>query len=540
MIRTIITLVILFSLSFSVFAKPKSKKVNTKAVIEAIFKYYDSAEYRKALSGLDKIQQNVVSHAKNREDIQGLVYYWKGLCFVKLTEYEKAIVFLKKAIDLKFDSKDIFYEYGQVLYAMDEMKKARFAFKRSVENNFKRGVSLYYIAYISQELKDYKKAVSFYNAIEKLEDEEKEDVIQAARMQVGDIYLKQIEKMPDSFRSVEKYVIPQYEKALAWNKNSKLAEQIKDKIIQVQKRYDLLLFKMRNGVPTAVPRHFLRASMLYGVDDNITNSDEDTKATLEEKDYSSAYTTAALFGRYSFYPNSSYSIAPEFSFDYTNHLSDSDTLKAYNTMSYRVGFQINYEHMYNNSPATLYINVDQTTLQDDADADDKLEAASATSSIQISEGLQFWAGNPTTLRYRYSQTTAQEESESFSTHTLTWEQLLNRGALTLFLFNSFDINRYPETESSNTNVYTFRGDWIWPTIFGLINPNLFASARLTNYIEDEDRGVTNLVSYGASLNRPFGRKWYLTIDYVSESQTAEQDSDVHQGTRYSINLDYIY
>lgn len=518
----------------------KKRVVNTKKVVEAIFKMYDSGKYSKALKSLEKIQVNVADHVKNRTDIQGLIYYWKGLCYVKLNEFETANQFLKKAINIKFPANDIYYEYGQSLYALDKMKEARIAFKNSVRMKYKMAVSLYYIAYISQQLKDYKKAVSFYNAIEKLDEEEKADVLQAARMQVGDIYLKQVEKMPDTFRSVEKYVIPQYEKALEVDKESKLADDIRAKIIRVQKRYDLMLFKMRNGVPTQKPRHFVKLSMLYGTNDNVNATDADTLSSLEAKDYSSAYSNARFFGRYTLYPNSSYSISPELSLDYTKYLSDSEYIKPNNTLSYRGGMQVNYEHIYNNTPATFYFNIDHSLNEDDADADDSLAKSSSNTSFTFSEGIQLWAGNPSTIRLKYSTRTAVEESESSTTNSFIWEQLLYKGNQTFFFYTSFDMTKYPKLESSNTNGITARVDWILPTLWGVINPNFFISDRMTNYVKDTERGVTSLISYGLSLNRPISSKWYMTFDFVVDSQSAKEDTDVYKATKMSLNLDYIY
>lgn len=514
--------------------------VNTKGVIASIFKMYDRGEYQKAISGLDKIQTNVVDHVKNRKDIQGLVFYWKGLCYIKLNEFEQANSFLEKAIEFKFNTSDLYYEYAQSLYALDKLKKARIAFKKSVKKKYKVAVSLYYIAYISQQLKDFKKAVVFYNAIDKLPDEDKKDVIQAARMQVADIYLKQVEKMPNTFRSVQKYVIPQYKKALKWDENSKLADDIREKIVKVQKRYDLLLFKMRNGVPTADPRYFIKMNTLYGTNSNVTQVDGNTLSTLEATDYSSAYYTAGAYARYSFYPNSTYSISPEIDINYTKYLSDSDSIKPSNNLNYRAGIQMNYEHIYNNAPATFYLNLDYIQNEDDSDADDKIEKESTTTAVTFSEGVQVFKGHPSTFRYKFSSTEAVLTANSSITHSLIWEQLINRGNQSFFIYSAYDISRFGETETNNTNAFTVRGDWILPTLWGAINPNLFLSNRLTNYIEDADRGVTSLMSYGLSLNRPISSKWYMTFDYVQDAQTADQDSDNFSATKMSLNLDYIY
>ena len=53
---------------------------------------------------------------------------------------------------------------------------------------------------------------------------------QASEMQIGDLYLEEVEKSPDAFKSVENFVIPQYEKALELDPESNLAGVIKEKI----------------------------------------------------------------------------------------------------------------------------------------------------------------------------------------------------------------------------------------------------------------------------------------------------------------------
>src|SRR5690606_4082582 len=123
-----------------------------------------------------------------------------------------------------------YYEIAQAYYVSDKLIEARQQFRNSVKIGFKRAVSLYYMAFISQQIKDVKKAASYFNAIEKLPDDEKRDVIQAARMQLGDIYLAKVEQMPNSFKKVEEVVIPQYKKALAWDEDSSLAPEIREKI----------------------------------------------------------------------------------------------------------------------------------------------------------------------------------------------------------------------------------------------------------------------------------------------------------------------
>lgn len=531
----------LFALTFSSSGFSKAtKKATSKEVIEHILESFKSGDYESVLKELDIIQSNIEKFKKSRNDIQGLVYYWKGISSLRLNEFERGIQYLEKAIEIKYDADDLFYEYGQALYISERLSDARIAFKQSVKNKFKIGVSLYYIAYISQQLRDYKKAVSFYNMIEKLPEKDREEILQASRMQIADIYLSQVEKLPDSFTSVQKYVIPQYEKALDHDPESKLAETIKTKIEVLQRRYDLLLFKMRNGRPTATPRYFLKANLAYYIDDNVNSLDKSSLDSLSKKDYASTYTNTGFYGRYSFYPNSAFSISPELSASYTKYESDSSNIIINNNYNITSGLQLNYEHMYNKAPATAYINIDYTFKADDADANKKLEKSSQTTAITFSEQLEFWATNPTTLRYKFSQTKAEVDASSFNSSSFIWEQLINRGSYTLFTYTSFDFIRFPSANTSNNNIINLRADLILPTAFGLFNPNFFISDTMTNYIEDSSRGITTLYTYGMSLNRPLGNKFYTTISYTVESQTGKLSTDEYTASLIGFNLDYFY
>jgi len=526
--------------SFNHVGASETTTKTSKEVIEHILEIFKTGDYENVIKELDLIQANIDKFKKSKKDMQGLVYYWKGISSLRLNEFEDGIDYLEKAISIKYDASDLFYEYGQALYISERLKDARIAFKQSVKNKFKIGVSLYYIAYISQQLRDYKKAVSFYNMIEKLPEEDSKEILQASRMQIADIYLIQVEKLPDSFTSVQKYVIPQYEKALEHDPNSKLAESIKTKIEVLQRRYDLLLFKMRNGRPTASPRYFLKANISYNIDDNVNSLDSDSLSSLDKKDYASNYTNTGFYGRYSFYPNSALSVSPELSASYTKYQSDSTNIMVNNNYYVTSGLQFNYEHMYNKAPATTYLNLDYTFKADDADADKKLKKSSQTTAITISEQLEFWTTNPTTLRYKFSQTKAEVDTSSFNTSSFIWEQLINRGSYTLFTYTSFDFLRFPSATSSNNNMITLRADLILPTAFGLFNPNFFISDTMTNYIEDSSKGITTLYTYGMSLNRPLGNKFYTTISYTIESQKGKLSTDEYRASLIGFNLDYFY
>jgi hypothetical protein len=543
MSKFLILLFFFFYVGFTseVFAA-KKKKGQTKALIQTVFTKFEDGKYEEVITTLNKLEKRIKPNSKQGKKIKGLVYYWKAMSYSRLNDFDIAETFFIKALEQKYFSKDIYYEYGQVLYVSLKYKRARVAFKKSVKAKYKIGVSLYYIAFISQELKDYKKAVSFYNMIEKLPSAESKDVIQAARMQIGDIYLKQIERQRDPFRGVEKYVIPQYKKAHKYDEESKLAEEIRNKIENLQRKYELILFKMRNGKQTSRPPYFVRANILYGQNDNVTRISEDNKDTAEEKDYSSSYYEVGVFSRYSFYPNSAFSYAPEFSAQLTQFSSDSVSILPSNKYFIKGALKMNYEHLYKTLPATFYMDFDYTYNADDAAAEEEFAASNNTYGATFSEELQLFTNNPSTFRFRYESLAAEEETGSSSTLTLSYEQVVLLKRTTLFFTNSYAMTSMSDSdsESLNTNTLTSRLDAILPSVYNLFNPSLYVSLTNTDYVEDSDRGVLSLTTLGMNLNRPVGRHLYLTLDYSVGTQTADLDDDNYTQQLITLNLDLIY
>ncbi|MCO4754834.1 MAG: hypothetical protein KC478_10155 [Bacteriovoracaceae bacterium] len=528
--------IILLAFSTNAFSSTN----NTQKVLEKIYLTYEQGEYEKALKYLDKVSQNFENHKKSKSDLRGFISYWQGLCHLRLNEFEQGIDKLRIAIKENHKASDLFYEYGQALYASLKLKKARLAFKKSVQARYKMAVSMYYIGFISQELGDLKTAASFYNAIEKLPLDEKKEVVQAARMQLAQIYMDQIKKKGMGAAAVEEYVLPLYRKALKWDEDSALAKEIKSKIEKIQRRYDLILFKLRNGRPTARPPYFLKTSLKYSYDDNVNAVDRDSKQSLEEKEYSSALANVGAFGRYTFYPNSAFSLTPQFNFGYTKYLSDEPVITQNDNYFFTTSLQTTFEHFFKEAPATTYLDLDYTYNANDADQNDKLEKTDTTLSLTLSEQLNIWANNPSTFRVKYSQTNAEEVSDERSSIGLVYEQAILAFNSIFYLYSSYEQFKYTEETSEDNNGITLRVDALMPDFYGLFNPNLYASTYMADYVNDADRGQTTLNTYGININRPIGRNLFIYLDVALSEQTGDRTSDNYEKQVVSVNLDYIF
>jgi hypothetical protein len=252
--------------------------------------------------------------------------------------------------------------------------------------------------------------------------------------------------------------------------------------------------------------------------------------------------TTSFFARYSYYPNSSFSYAPELSGSYTKYNSDSDSIIVNNNYYWKGALKTNFEHMYNTKPATFYMDFDYTYTADDADADKSIAFASTATGVTLSEELQIWKDNPSTFRYGYTIKNADDTSLSTTATSLTFEQVILLKKVTLFSYNNYTLTRYSEvdSEANNTDAMTFRLDAIFPTLWGLFNPTLYGSYVSTNYLEDSDKGITNAITYGINMNRPLWRKFYLTVDLSNVSQSADIETEEYENQIMTFNIDYIY
>jgi len=544
MFRNFITLSFL---SFIFLFSLNSQAQTPKERIEKIPLTFQEGEFTTVLDELEVMEQNLADYRKVRKDIIGFVAYWRGATFAQIQNFEKALINYGIAEKEGFETKEFWYEYGQALFVADQLKQARIAFGKSVKKEYKVAVSLYYMAAISATLKESKKAVSLFNTIEKLPNNEKKDVVQAARVQVGDIYLSQIEKMPDSFSAVEKYVIPQYEKALEWDTKSKLAAEIKQKIENLQKKYDLVLFKMRNGRPTIRPPYLLLMSAAQVYDNNLVNdSDDEKKAKLDDDGEVAAwYNIFSFFGRYTFYINDELSIAPSLIGSFTKYQSSEDSTQALDSYNLSSGLVGAYEFVLFDRQATFYL--DYTYGKNHGrpiDAEGQIESTfknnSNSHTVTVSQEFQAKENFVTTFRYRRTQAGSEEEDSGSVINSIVWEQLfIFPKGFTGFMFASYDMARN-DIDAGDTDGYIIRFDLFTPTIKERFIPNIYTSVTSTSYINDTDKDATRLLINGVNLSYRYNRSWNYIADFGYHSMAAALDEDEYTKQVFSLRVDYLF
>ena len=497
---------------------------------EILAQKYKAKKYLEIIELTDKIDKNL-----NRD---GYISYLRGSSLLELKLFIEAKKFLLDAVQKKNLEKDIFYKLGQIYFALEKYKKSRIYFKKSIKRRYEVGISLYYIGFSSSKIKDYKTAVKIYNTIEKLSLEQKKDVLQAARLQIADIYYDQVKQKAGIFSSMRDYVIPQYEKALDWDRDSVLANDIRQKIREIEQRYEIVLYKMRNGRATAIPRYFLKGGFNFGYSDNVNFLNDTEKESLESSQVGSAFVGTSLFARYSLYPNSRFSASPQLGVDYRKYLNSNSQITANDEVSLNLGSFFTFEHFLFDEASTTSLRLNYNFRALDSDGDSSFSDQENYFTATLSEEFQYFKNNPTVLRFSHTSLKSEVDFKNSSTNSLILEQLVNFKSFSYYLFTSYDLIRYTSNDSLDSNNITIRNDFLFYSLFDLVNLGPYFSYRLSDNFNSSRDSVSTL-TFGVNINRPIAKKVYLNMDILTESQSNDPATD-YTNNRLFLSVDYIY
>lgn len=528
-------IILVLALAFSAFAEVEVKdNMLTKAS-----SLFSEGRFEATVEELNRVEMILKETGKASAETQGLMSYWRAICFARLRSFSSALENFERSLKLKYAPQDIHYEYGQVLFVSERLREARHQFKESLKVGFKRGISLYYMAHISQEMGDRKTAFALYRKIQKLPPEESKEIIQAAEFQVGDIYLEQATDKKNDYQLIERIVVPQYEKAYELDKDSPLAPVIKQKITSLLKRYDLVLFQLRNGRPTQFPPYFLWIAGEYGHDSNVTFSPAET--TIRKSRQSSLYAKTDMIGRYTFYHEDIMSISPELRFNATHYFNRVPEVYINDNFLIAPAVRTSYEHTLWNKPASFLLDYEYSEAHRDVNAEKNLEFSSRTHALVVGERFNYFKAGESTLRLRYRVLDSYINRSDSSTMSVNFEQIVPIKLNTLLIYSSFDMMRVQE-ESFDTNAFTLRGDLFMTPVRNWFTPSVGFAITTTDPINDRsNRGLEILINPSARISRAFGTNWRANLKYdYLKNNSKDADDFAFSKTITAFELEYLY
>lgn len=488
--------------------------------------FFKSGQYSKALAALEK--------NNSKDFVLGQKSYLEGLCYSKLQEYDKAIKSFETAIKEKNENADLQYEYGQALYAANELKAARKAFKESVAKKFNAPASMYYVAHISQILEEYPEAKDSYTELIKSKEADTK-IKQIARFQLTEtLLLIMREKVKDKEnleKSVEKYIVPMMKQAYNTDKGSQVANEIDQRLREIQKEFNLDPDLMANGRRVSSKRYSGYFSQKIKFDDNISLTNEENNVQQSKKE--SFIFESEGYAKYDFVVKKRFILSPEVRLNFVQH-SDQDSAEVYQNDSFSINANLKnkYEHTMNGQPASFLFDIELGKTLKDWKQTHTREAYANTVNLGIGETFNYFNVGDTSFKLKRKDFTGENESISNHTTSISGDQTISfsNQHLLIALLEADFIDNYNNI-SSNTDTYLFRLDYLVPEIMPKYTLGLALATTITDTKEQKaTRGTEHTLNPSVDLSKEINEKMKLSVNYDytrNKSKLSDYDYKKH-------------
>ena len=516
------TAIILTLFSFNIYAQSIS-------LIE-FNNYFKSGQYSKALIILGK--NNLIQFDLGEKS------YLEGLCYAKLQEYDKAISKFEIAIKNENKNSDLDYEYGQALYAANELKKARNAFSASAAKKFNTPASIYYIAHISQILEEFPSAIENYN---KIINEETSDnkIKQIAHFQLAETTLLMLR---ESFKekkltqdnlvdSIDKEIIPKLKKASETDPESNIAFEINQRLQEIQIEFQLDPNLLRNGKRVSAKKQSGYFSQKVKYDNNISLTNEENNISQTRKD--SLIFESELYGKYDLVFKKMIVISPEVRLNFVQH-SNQTSIDVYQNDAYSLNANLKnrLEHFFYAKPASFLLDLEFSKMYKDWNQVRSRDFYANSKNIGIGESFSYFNIGDTSIKFKYKQFAAANQLISNNTTSISGDQTLSlpNQHLLIALFETDFIDNF-NNKTSNSTTYLLRFDYLIPEFLPTYTLGLAMATTMTDTKEQKStRGTELMLNPSLDLTKDINSKMKISFNYEftkNSSKLSDYDYKKH-------------
>lgn len=493
--------------------------------------YFQRGAYVQAIEALDRL------NAKSQK-ISATKSYLTALSLSRMQRFDEAIPHFEAAIKSKSDAEDLYYEFGQALYAANDLERARIAFKKSYSLGFKAPTSLYYMGFISQILEEFPLSITYFNKI--LEDKQADrKSTQVAMFQKAESTLSLHKQKKGSTSVVEYEILPLFQEAYRFDQNTDTAQDIEQRLVDIKKEFGLDPTKFRNGrsIPVRKLTGFVSQEVKY--DNNITNSNDQPTVQTTQKDSFIFNTRAKLASDLEFARR--YSLRPEMQLTLLEH-GDRDTPEVYSndSLEYNPSATFGLEHSYNSNPATLSFEISFRHKEQDVNSNKEKVYHSKSWSYTLGERFKFFRFGDTGIKVKYKTYRSYLQTLDNNIKTLSIDQLMitSKGHILLFLFNYDDTDNFNDPNSS-TAATMLRTDWLIPEIIPSYTLHTALSLTFLDTKEQSStRGTEVTISPMLKVQKKLSPKLKAGIDYTYTKNTS--DSASREYTKHVTTLEMRY
>lgn len=505
-------------------------------VLKVYFQLFDQGKYTALIEQLDKVE---VAPA-----LLGKKYYLLAKAHSRLQEYDVANKLFKSSIDQKFEEDDFYYEYGQSLFAANELKSAQIAFIRSYRKNFKQASSLYYVGHIYQILEEYKDALEFYLTVS-VNDRADDKILQIAHFQVAEIEYQEALKSQmakaELTKLVDKSIVPRLQKAYRLDRSGQLGLEIKTKISTLMSDYKLDPDLLVSGRRISLKRYNAYVAQRFKYDDNVSLVSEENNVSQSLKP-SFIYESEA-FAKYDFIVNKKYIISPEARFNFIQY-SDQQNADVYQNNSY--GFYYNLrtktEHQVKEKPASFLADLEYSKTNRDWKKTHTREPYASSFNVVLGEQLSYFSRGDSSFKFKYKNFSGI--NQLINNHTLTFSGdqtlFLPYQQLVVFLIEYNRVDNYNNV-TSNTNTLTGRVDYLALEIFPKYNLGLAMTVVMTDTLEQKDlRGTEITLNPSFDISKEINENLQASFNFDYSKNSSKLPEYSYKKKVFSTELRYSF
>jgi hypothetical protein len=494
----VVLLFFLFSLIFNfstIYAKDQNKDHFAK-----FYQLYKVGEYQQAMEELSQLKMGKKSEAERN--------YLIGLCLKSLQRHDEATKYFNKSIQLGFRNVDLFYEYAQSLFAINELQLASKAFKVAYNKGYKVDICLYYMAYIAELLEDNEAVkINFLKIIK--DDRSSLDMKQLAYFKLGTLIYEKVKNKLYVQNYIEEYVSPLLRRAIAVDEESTLAEEVRSKYDEILLKHGMHPLLFVNGRMLSRKNTTITFTQELSQDSNVNQeSDSPTQANENTGDsslvsISEFYYSKRLLGFRRFI------FTPEIRMSYEDYLNG-DNPEVYKNDGYTIAPALRgaYEFNWNKKISSLLYEYEHNYTARDRNASGDRQFFGSTGTYILGLRYRFFEQGETTLKIKIRNLKSYSDAISGTTRSLYLDQMyIRKNGHILIAMMQADLYRADE-EFYSTDTLFMRGDYLIPRLFWGVDFNVNASLLLLDTKEQSDtRGVEKTLSLGGKLLRRYKDHW---------------------------------
>jgi tetratricopeptide (TPR) repeat protein len=488
--------------------------------------FFSNGNYAKAI---EELNQNLSTSDR---------FYHLAVCYARLQEFDKAIINFEKAIEEKSEKKDLYYEYGQALYASNELKKSREAFVHSAQSKFNPAQSLYYVGHISQILEEfnvssvaYNKIISSYPSEIKLK--------QIAQFQVAEIKLLTLKDK--TAEHVDKEILPLLKTALATDPQSSTAKDIDKRYHELLIEYKLDPDLLDNGKRIPSRRWEASISQKTKFDDNVTLSNYENNITQTKKE--SFIFDTEVYSKYTFLSNKNILISPEARFTFTQY-GDRTSSEVFQNDAYILNLNLKnkYEATLFNKPASTIFDIEYSKTAKDTNKRHSRDPYSSSLNFTIGESFSYFVSGDTSIKFKRKEYKGADVSINNTTYEFSADQTvaLSNQNLLILVIDASQIDNYNNV-SMSTNTYLMRVDYIIPEIFIHHTLDIAVGETVTDTkLQKSTRGTETSLNPSLDLSRDLSPNTKISVNYDFTDNSSKSTDYTYQKHVISMELKYVF